>query len=719
MTLKEKIIPLFIGLSLVALLSFVLYWNPPLVQKTALFLDNSFYDLKLRYAYKPLESTSPVVIVDIDDKSLAAEGRWPWTRKKFAELVAKLHELNASVVASDIFFSEPEKNLVEEIITGLQKQGRSPPPELKRLEPFFDYDEMLAKTLEKKKNVLAFTLTRSGASHGFLPPAALPFPKGLSFPNYPHYLSNIALLQKAAQGGGAINATPDADGVIRFSPLLLRHNDGFYPSLSFQAVMLHLSENQPHLITHSYPEGLVLEGIRLGKLSIPVNPAGQILVPFRGPPYSFPYVSATDLLHGHVSSKQIANQVVFIGTSATGMGDLPPTAIAPIFPGVEIHASIAASILDQYFPYRPAWGRGVSLALILFLGTFCACCFPFLGSLANTLIFFFLSCGIFFWDLWIWKTKAISFSAITPIASIFLLYLFNEIFGYSIEAKKKKEIKSMFGQYISPQYLDTMLKKGKDFDLMGENKELTALFSDIRNFTSLSEKFTAPQLKEFLNKYFTPMTQVLFDHRGTIDKYVGDMIMAFWGAPLPDQEHARHAIDAALAMQRKLQELNLGIHIGIGVNTGMMNVGDMGSKFRRAYTVLGDAVNLASRLEGLTKKYGVKIFVGEETKKKVEEHFTFKKIDKVQVKGKEKAIEIYEPLCKVEEATESLRSEAVQHEQALEAYWKRDWDRASHLFEQLASHNPALYSVYQERIEAFRKSPPSESWNGVHILDTK
>lgn len=716
---KGKLTPLILGLFLVFLFTFLLYWNPPLIQKTSLFLDNAFYDLKLRYFYKPLDKKTPIAIIDIDDKSLAVEGRWPWSRKKLADLVSKLYELNATVVAIDILFAEPEKNLVNEVMEKLN----TPSPELRNLEPLFNYDQIFANALEKGEAVLAFTLHRSGDSRGLLPPPILSLSneeaEQLEIPNLPSSLSNIALLQQAAKGGGAINATPDPDGVIRSSPLLLRHGNGIYPSLALQAAMLYFLEDKPHLITKKYQNHLVLEGVQLDDAPIPLDPFGRILVPFRGPPYSFPYISATDLLQGRVSSEEISNKLLFIGSSATGMGDLFPTAIAPIFTGVEIHASIAAGILDHYFPYKPAWRKGVSLTLLFFLGILCAFCFPILGAIANTFLFFLLSGGLLAWDLWIWKQQAIDFSVVAPIFSLFILYLFNEIYGYSFETRKKKEIKAIFGQYISPDYLDTMLKAGKEFDLMGENKELSVLFSDIRGFTSLSEKLSAPEIKAFLNEYFTPMTQIIFDCKGTIDKYVGDMIMAFWGAPLNDPEHARHAIDAALAMQRKLQESKLEIKIGIGINTGMMNVGDMGSKFRRAYTVLGDTVNLASRLENLTKIYHVGIILGEETKKSTETIFLFKLLDKVQAKGKEKATEIYEPLCKREEASEKLLAEVTLHTQALQAYWQQEWDRASSLFQQLAPSNPPLYGIYQERIKAFRASPPPSSWNGVHILGEK
>lgn len=731
---REKLIPILLGWIFTFSFAFLLYINPTLVSQATHFLENLTYDLKLRYTYKPLNPNTPIAILDIDDKSLAAEGRWPWSRKKLATLIQKLYEKNATVIAFDMIFSEKELNLAQELLKTLsnQKKNSTIDAELKSLEPLFDYDKQLADTLKKGETVLAFSFHPSKISEGAAPTPLLTLlpEQKLSLPKKLGYLSNIPILQQAAKKTGFINASLDSDGVIRYSPLICLYENGIYPSLALQATSLYLLQNHFALITHPYLKNeFVLEGIQLEDRVIPTDPWGRILVPFRGPPYSFTYLSATDLLHDQIPRKKIANKLIFIGTSAIGMGDLFPTAIFPVFAGAEIHASIAAGILEGYLPYKPAWGKGLSLACALGVGLVGAFIFPFLGPISNTFSFLLFSLGLGSFELILWRNYNLVVSLAAPFLTLFFLYLLNILYGYFVEKRKRKEIKQMFGQYVPPSYLEVMLKTKKKFDLQGENKELTVLFTDIRGFTSLSEKLSASQIKEFLNEYLTPMTQVIFDHQGTIDKYVGDMIMAFWGDPLPDTQHASHAVSTALAMQKKLQELSksfeqkrqLTIQAGVGINTGMMNVGDMGSQFRRAYTVLGDAVNLASRLESLTKYYHIWIIVGEATQKQAKE-FIFHTLDKVQVKGKKQSVRIYEPICHKQELNETLQKKLHLHEEALKAYWSKEWESAKELFQKLIDLSPErklFYQIFQERIQGFERSPPPPDWDGTHILESR
>ncbi len=427
----------------------------------------------------------------------------------------------------------------------------------------------------------------------------------------------------------------------------------------------------------------------------------------------------------------MANKIIFIGTSATSMGDLKASPIAPSFIGVEVHATIAAGIMDHYLPHIPAWGKGVTLFLTFVFGLSCAILFPLLGPVTTFIAALVFPGSLFLFKNWMMNNHLIVLSVIFPIIVILFLFILNIIYGYVAESRRRKEIKSSFGQYIPPEYIDIMLKKGASFELAGESKELSVLFADIRQFTNMSEKLTAPELKELLNLYLTPMTEVIFGNKGTIDKYVGDMVMAFWGAPIDDAKNAYNAVSCALGMQEKLAtDVNPSfrasnrpeIHIRIGVNTGIMNVGDMGSKFRKAYTVLGDEVNLASRLEGISKYYFLDILVGENTYNITKDDFIFRPVDKVKVVGKQKAIAIYKPMCHKEKATKEILTEVEIHSSALGLLQTRQWDEAETLFTQLQKdypQNAEFYGVYLDRIKDYRLNPPNPAWEGEVSFEHK
>lgn len=730
---KIKLIPILIGVAFVFVFAFFLYTSSHPRGSLIAFLEEGAYDFQIKHLYRPVSKDVPITIVDIDDQSLLEEGRWPWPRKKLAALVSKLYGLGATVVAFDIAFPEKENNLAEEVAKELHLSGPAE-SEIMQKKELFDFDGMFAKSLKEGNSILGFVFKKNGASSGILPPPLLTLnpetAQSIFITEMNTYLGNIPLFQEASKGGAFINASPDSDGVSRYSPLVLRYGNDIFPSLALEAVKQYLLYNNPQLILRNYGDSIVMEGIRLGNLSIPTDPYGRILIPFRGPPYSIPYISASDVMKGAAERKSIAGKLVFIGTSATGMGDLLATAIAPVYAGVEIHADVASGILDEYLPSKPAWGKGVSILLVLILGLGFAILLPYMGPIESTLLTFSVCGGLYFGLVVMWIKQQLVLSAVFPMITLGILYLFNLVWGYLFEKKKKRAILSIFGEYVPSEFVNQILKKGGRFSLEGETKELTVLFADIRNFTSISETMNANQLKELLNEYLTPMTRIIFEHKGTIDKYVGDMIMAFWGAPIEDPQNAFDAVVSALDMQKNLKELNqvfqkdhkAEIQIGIGINTGLMNVGDMGSKFRRAYTVIGDAVNLASRLEGISKYYHAGIVVGEETFKQTEKQIAYRKLDKVRVKGKGKAINIYEPLCILGQCDSDTLKYNSLHNQAIDNYFQQKWDESEKIFQELLKIDPPhknLYEIYLERIDHFRKSPPGIDWDCVFVFDTK
>jgi adenylate cyclase len=331
--------------------------------------------------------------------------------------------------------------------------------------------------------------------------------------------------------------------------------------------------------------------------------------------------------------------------------------------------------------------------------------------------------GLIIGNAWLWSKADLMLVLATPVLLILSLAVLNLGYGFLFEARSRRQLKEMFGEYVPPALVDEMNRRGERYDFNGESRELSVLFADIRNFTTLSENLSASELKALLNRFFTPMTRIIFDQRGTIDKYVGDMIMAFWGAPVQDADHANHAIAAALDMQRAVQSLQIelareglpDINIGVGINSGIMNVGDMGSEYRRAYTVIGDAVNLASRLEGLTKYYGVHLVVGPRTHE-LALGFAYQQLDRVRVKGKHTAVEVFTPLCRLDEQTDELRGELLLHAQALDHFWSRDWTQAETAFATLHHAQPEthLYKLYLERISQLRDRALPDNWDGVY-----
>ncbi len=679
-------------------------------------LENVAYDREVRRtsSLHPLSDKTPIAIVDIDDASIKEIGRWPWSRDKMAELVTKLYQQGATCIAFDVIFPYKQENIAEQILASLNKNGAKQElvEAIEKEKPSFDQDEKFAKSLSLVDTVLGMVFTQDLPPVGDLPPPFFVLTgkelKELNLPSEISYLTNIPLLQESAKNNGFINATPDSDGVIRKTPIVLRYQEKIFPSLALSAVSTYLLSTKKELKIVKSGRQLQLEGVVLDETLIPTDHLGKMLIPFRGGSYTFPYISAADVLKDKVGQGKIENKLLFIGTSATGLGEWRSTAISHIYPSIEIHASVAAGILDHYLPYSPDWAKGLIFLLMLVVGLALCWLLPRLGALSGALVTFGLCAALFFLNRFIWVSLGLLIPMALPLLLFFLLYVLNAAWGFFVEGRKRKELKTIFGQYVPGAYLDKMLHERAKITLEGESKELTVLFADICSFTTLSEKLTPNEIKQLLNLYLTPMTEVIFEHKGTIDKYVGDMIMAFWGAPVEDPQNAYHAVLAALQMQKALDKLNLtlsasqkpNLEIGIGINTGIMNVGDMGSQFRRAYTVLGDAVNLGSRLEVQTRSYHVNIIVGENTWQKTKDDFIYRKLDRVLVKGKAKAVDIYQPLCKKGEENQELLQELELHKQALEAYFKEEWEKAAELFDRLnRSYPKALYNIYLGRLK--------------------
>ena len=706
-------------------------------------LENWTYDARLRLTL-PRGIDERVVIVDIDEASLARVGRFPWPRHRLAELTDRLFEdYHVRTLSYDILFGE--KDLSSGVAT-LQQLARGPLADdpgyqqaLQELLPRLDYDRRFARSLEGRPVALGYYFKSrieegSSGNTGLLPAPIsridqqwldrLPINRAVG------YSANLPMLQQAATTGGFFdNPFVDEDGVFRRVPMIQVYDKALYGALSLITARLALNDPELELLiaSKSKQSYFALENIRLGQLRIPVDQHGAVFVPYRGPRGSFPYVSAWKVLDGSADKKLLEGKIVLVGTSAPGLLDLRSTPVENVFPGVEVHANIISGILDGRIRHHPAWVTGFEFLQLLVIALLLTAALTWLPPLSATLVTSATTALVLALSITAWN-----YNLILPLAStlllIALLFVFHMTWGFFTESRGKRQLAQMFGQYIPPELVDEMSKSGHEFSLEGESREMTVLFSDVRGFTSISEGLDPKQLTQLMNALLTPLTRVIHQHRGTIDKYMGDAIMAFWGAPIEDRDHARHALYAAFDMMHALEELQSDfrargwpeVRIGIGLNTGSMNVGNMGSEFRVAYTVLGDAVNLGSRLEGLTKAYGVDIIVSDSTRNQIPE-FLFRELDLVRVKGKQEPVAIFEPIGHKNDVDKQTRNTLSRYRQALRAYRHQDWDSAEVEFFNLNREHPddLLYRIYLERIAQYRRSPPGDDWDGVFTHTSK
>lgn len=720
--MHKKLVTLIVGLISTSIFLWLTQEKSFNRHSTLVKINHILYDVNLSLFYDP-KRTDNIVIVDIDDRSIQLEGHWPWTRDKIASLVQKLFDNGATVVTFDILFPEEEKN-VAKILLGHIRRDPKVTNEIKNYLSNnlnrFDNNQKLATVIQHNDVVLGeFFSSALYSSNGKLGnPLLNSSINKLTILKFDKFIGNLAILTDAAKCTGFTTTTPDQDGVIRKSPLIIEYDGKIYPSLALAAVKNYLLIDKINLDLRDINAEKNFLGITLDEdIYIPTDRWGNIIINYRGSSFSFPYISATDLIKDNFNKQLLAGKIVLIGSSAVGIGDLHSTPLETIaYPGTEVHANIIASILDNKLISSPLWMVGVERILIVILGILMMLAATFLPALASIFLSLLLIAGIFILNMVLLTKANLLFpSPVILYLQVLFLTVVNSCCGYLFETRNLRKLHKIYGQYVSSDYIKNMLKTKGNHSFAGNTKSMTVLFTDVRNFTSISEKLEAKEVKQFLNTLFTPLTEIIFKHRGTIDKYVGDLIMAFWNDPIDDPEHATHCVQAALAMQTKMSQLTnmfaaQGLHdvgIRIGINTGPMHVGDMGSKYRKAYTVLGDAVNLASRLESINKLYDTKILVSEETKNACP-NIVFQSIDSIYVKGKNIATKIYEPICFSGELSTELEAELNFHQQTMDYYYARDWNIARKNLEQLITMHPqrGIYKIFLERIIKFQKNPP-------------
>ncbi|WP_254777894.1 CHASE2 domain-containing protein [Colwellia chukchiensis] len=708
------------------------------VQKLLQRVEGILYDARLLATLpaQPRKFDEQVIIIDIDEKSMREQGRYPWSRGKVSELVQKLMDAGVVVVAFDIFFAEPERNPVELVIANNQHLNAKQRTQLAQLADSVDFDNTFAQTLKNSEVVLGFLFDDSAETSGQLPESVIDWQHNSEqlseIGRFSKVLANIAPLQSAATGAGFINSVPESDGFIRKASLVLNYQGQLYPSLALEAARVYTLAERIQAKSKVTANATWLQGLSFGNHFIPTNEKGQIFIPYKGVERSFPYISATDVLNDRAGAELLAGAVAFIGTSAVGLADLRTTSVGVQYPGVEVHANVFEGLIHpEILPVELDFTLAIVFTLLLVTGTGLSMLMVKQGPsriLIICIVSFVLHVG-FNWYCW-WALK-ISLPLFQVLLLITLLTIYYGSVGFVSENITRKKIKSMFDQYVPPAYIEKLIQSDQGAELKTERKDMSVLFADIRDFTTLSEQFTPEELSDFLKEYLTEATHIIFDNKGTIDKYVGDMVMALWNAPLDDADHAINAVLSALKLIALTESLSARfvdknwpkIQVGIGISSGEMVVGDMGSTYRKAYTVLGDAVNLGARIEALTKYYGVDILISDNTYQAVIKHDVIcRKVDRIRVKGKLNAVEIYQPLGLATELSDDVQADVILHEKAIEKYLSGDWQQALILFQQLTDHAnlpTKVYSIYSERIANMRGDINASEWDGVYSHESK
>jgi adenylate cyclase len=626
---------------------------------------------------RPREQTArSVVIVDIDEASLKQIGQWPWPRTVVADLVNRLNALGAVVIGFDVVFPEPDRMspaVAAESFRGLDTETRE------KLAALPSNDEVLAQAIKQARVVVgqagsAIPAVRSEAEMalqtGFAVKGPDPTPFLIKFAGL---LRNVPPIEQAAAGRGLFSINPERDGIVRRVPVVMMAQDVLVPSLSAEilrvaarsgAILVRTDEAGVKSVAVSNADG-VLGATRV--FEMPTDRNGQFWVHFnRHDPAR--YVSATDVLHERVDPDRFRGRLVLIGTSAIGLLDTKTTPVEPAMPGVEVHAQILESVLTEALLTRPNYAIGAELLLAVVLGLAIIIAAPMLPASIVVALGVLLIGGLVALSWYFFVVDSLLIDFTYPLISCWLIYLVLTFVNYFREQKQRQQIRSAFGFYLSPQLVEQLAKSPEKLVLGGEERRMTILFSDVRGFTTISEHYKDdPQgLTHLMNRFLTPMTNAIIERKGTIDKYIGDAIMAFWNAPLDDDEHEANACEAALEMLARAEALNvefkreadanggvyMPLRIGIGLNTGPCVVGNMGSDFRFNYSVLGDTVNVASRLESRTKDYRLSMVIGSRTAERAQGKFATMEIDLIQVKGKKQPEAVFTVIGRAEVASD-------------------------------------------------------------------
>lgn len=697
---------------------------------------------------KPREASDQVVIVDIDEASLEVVGQMPWPRSVMGQLVTNLKEMGAAVVVFDMVFSEPDRSSPMALAQQLSDEAGYQDI-VARLSGLPDPDVQFGLDIRTAGNVVTgFSFTNDATDKT---PRQKGIFRGKGLENFVPILRgasvNLRAITKHSAGNGSFFVTTGADGIIRKVPMLVGHKKqgseivSVYPSLSLEALRVYHKE-RGGIITLSDekyaeldPERFGIQDITLGRegIKIPTTGRGEFLVYFAKSAREW-YIPAKDVLDRTLNPEAVAGKIVFVGTSAVGLKDIRSTPLDAFIPGVEVHLNIVDQVLQSQFLTRSIEAEGLEAFLILLIGAGVILTAPFLGALSQLIFFITVIMAVLAGGWFAFDQYGLLIDVLYPVLTLVLVFMLATILTYLRAEQEKKQVRDAFGLYISPEFIKELTENPERLSLGGETRPLSVLFSDVRGFTSISEGLRPQELIQLMNDFLTPMSDVIMRNRGTIDKYMGDAIMAFWNAPLDDEAHARNACLSALQMCEALKVLNeervkkLGddvkkLQAGIGINTGLCAVGNMGSRQRFAYSALGDAVNLASRLEGQTKTYGVEVLISETTAEDVGD-MALLCLDKLQVKGRSEPVEIYTLLGDGKLAgDESFRKQKALHDEMRQAYYACDFKGALKVIDELMQVDrfdlKVTYELFRERATLYLQLPPPKDWDGVYVATSK
>ncbi|MBR1271348.1 adenylate/guanylate cyclase domain-containing protein [Bradyrhizobium sp. AUGA SZCCT0222] len=708
-------------------------WDPAPVEEIRVRTFDAFQRVDPRK-----KTARPVTIVDIDDKSLEKLGQWPWPRTRLADLVTELTNLGAVVIAFDVVFSEPDRlnpEFVADTYRNLDEETRS------RLRSLPSNDQVFADAIRASRVVLGESglPEEMGVLDKTLPVTGLAMlgeePQRFMF-EFPGLLRNTKVLEHAAAGRGLFTIKPERDGIVRRVPMIMQAQGQTMPSLSFE--MLRVATGSGTILIKAEKAGIKSLGIK--GFQLPTDGNGQLWVHYARHDASL-YVPAINVLEKTVAPEKIAGKLVLIGTSAVGLNDIKTTPVSRAMPGVEIHAQVLESALTGEVISQPIFGISIEFATAVLFGLLVIAFAPLFGPVTLVALGAAFATALIGTSWYFYSQHRLLIDFTYPLISTTSIYLTLIFSSFVREQKQRKQIRNAFSQYMSPALVAQLAQSPEKLVLGGEEREMTIMFSDMRGFTSISETYKRdPQgLTALMNRFLTPLTNAILHRKGTIDKYMGDAIMAFWNAPLDDKDHQLNACEAALDMLERVDELNqermeeaeeegrpfIPLNVGVGLNTGTCVVGNMGSDMRFDYSVFGDSVNLASRLEGQSKEYGFPIIVGSKTALAVKDRFAILELDFIMVKGKKEPEVIY-AIAGREDTAQSGRFQRLRNLtiEMLACYRGRDWQGALAAIERGRHTDEVrslelLFNLYEERILNFQEAPPPDDWNGAFALLTK
>jgi adenylate cyclase len=714
------------------------------------FMELKTLDLRM-LSRGTILSGGETIIAAIDEKSIAELGRWPWPRTTMAKLVDTLNEAGAKAIGFDIFFSEADNNSSLKTISELNREFKDNGIAngevfnlLEKQRAKADTDAVLAKAMTQANSVTAgYFFYFSGDDVGHLKEKEIVF-NADSIKNGRYQLinlssqdaddsnlihayapeANIRTLSEAAVNCGYVNKFPDSDGTMRWSPLVIKFRNNYYSSLAISMLQQYLGWPMTTLNLAGYG----VENVKVGNVTIPTDESGRLLINYLGPANTFPHYSVADILNGTVPAEKMRNKIVLVGATAKGIYDLRVTPFGSTYPGVEIHATVIDNVLHNKFLKYSSVTRFIDLCTIIICGLLMGLIIPRLRAVYALIYAILIICAFIVANIIIFSFFNIWLNLIYPVLTMLLIYLGITVYRYMTEEREKKKIRGAFQYYLTASVINEMLKDPSKLKLGGDKKNLSVLFSDIRGFTTISEKLSPEELVRLLNEYLTAMTNIVFKYGGLLDKYVGDMVMAVFGAPLDQSDHAKRACLTALDMMSKLRLLQKKwqdegrpvINIGIGINSGDMVVGNMGSEMRFDYTVMGDMVNLGSRLEGTNKEYGSNIIISEFTYAAVKDDMCCRELDWVRVKGKKQPVRIYELLA--EKKDENNWNDLITaFAAALALYREARWDEAIAAFQKVLVIRPEdeVSKIYVERCKNLKEQPLAQPWDGVFTMTRK